>query len=153
MNVKETLENAMHLAQDLSVKKNIVLEAADLFSTFVGMLHYAITTDKKTNNDEPVTLIVITDDKDAKRRMFEFTKSLFGMSISAFTRIISNDLIWTNDIHIHFLKARKDAVVGYRIDHALIDISTEKGREAYMNTFPVVASNPNGKCVMVKKVL
>jgi len=98
MSVKEILENAMHLVIDLTVKKKITLEEVDLFSTFVGMFQYAILTDKKTNNDEPVTLIVVTDDTSAKKRMYEFAKSL--LSASKLTRTVSNDLIWTNDIHI-----------------------------------------------------
>lgn len=151
MSTKETLENAMHLVLDLTVKEKIILEEANLFSAFVGMLQHAILTYKKTNDDEPVSLIVITDDIDAKKRMYEFAKSLF--SASEFTRMASNDLIWTNNIHIRFLKARAGAAIGMRIDYALIDISTENGRKAHMETFPVVASNPNGKCVMVKKVL
>lgn len=150
MSVKEILENAMHLVIDLTVNKKIISEEADLFSTFVGMFQYAILTDKKTNNDEPMTLIVVTDDINAKKRMFEFAKSL--LIASKLTRMVSNDLIWTNDIHIHFCKSAKPAI-GIRFDHALIDISTENGREAYMSIFPVVASNPNGKCVAVKKAL
>lgn len=98
MSVKEILENAMHLVIDLTVKKKITLEEVDLFSTFVGMFQYAILTDKKTNNDEPVTLIVVTDDTSAKKRMYEFAKSL--LSASKLTRMVSDDLIWTNDIHI-----------------------------------------------------
>jgi len=145
MSVKEILENAMHLVIDLTVKKKITLEEADLFSTFVGMFQYAILTDKKTNNDEPVTLIVVTDDTNAKKRMYEFAKSL--LNASKLTRMVSNDLIWTNDIHIHFCKS----AIGIRSDYALIDISTENGREAYVSIFPVVAANPNGKCVAVKK--
>lgn len=150
MKTKETLENAMHLFLDLTVKEKIILEEADLFSTFVGMLQYAILTDKKTNNDEPVTLIVVTDDISTKKRMYEFARSLF--STSEFTRMVQNDLIWTNDIHIHFCKSANHAI-GIRFDHALIDISTENGREAYASIFPVVASNPNRKCVAVKKAL
>lgn len=151
MRAKETLENAMHLVCDLTVKEKIILEEADLFSTFVGMLQHVILTDKKIDDDEPVSLAVITNDKDAKIRMYEFAKLLFDTS--EFTRMIPNDLILTNDIHIHFLKARANAAIGMRIDYALIDISTENGREAYMNIFPVVASNPNGKCVIVEEAL
>lgn len=151
MGAKETLENVTHLVCDLTVKNNLVLEKADLFSTFVGMLKYAILADKKIDNDEPVSLMVITDDTDAKKRMYEFVKLLFDTS--EFTRMVSNELIWTNSIHIHFLKARVSSVVGYRIDYALIDISTENGQKVYRNTFPVVASNPNGKCVMVEEAL
>ncbi len=151
MNAKETLENAMHLVCDLTVNKNLVLEEANLFSTFVGMLQHTILTDKKIDNDGPVSLVVITNDKDAKKRMYEFTKILFDTS--EFTRMVSYDLIWTNDIHIHFLKARAGAAIGMRIDYALIDTSTKNGEEVYMETFPVVASNPNGKCVMVKDAL
>lgn len=151
MSAKETLENAAHLVCDLTVKNNLVLEKADLFSTFVGMLQHAILIDKKIDNGEPVSLMVITNDTDAKKRMYEFAKLLFDTS--EFTRMVSNELIWTNRIHIHFLKARVGAVVGYRIDYALIDISTENGQKVHRNTFPVVASNPNGKCVMVEEVL
>lgn len=151
MRAKETLENAAHLVCDLTIKNNLVLEEANLFSTFVGMLQYVILADKKINNDEPVSLAVITNDKNAKIRMYEFTKLLFDTS--EFTRMIPNDLIWTHDIHIHFLKARAGAAIGMRIDYAIIDISTKDGEEVYMETFPVVASNPNGKCVIVEETL
>lgn len=143
------MEKTKYLIDDLAVNKILNLEEADLFTSFAGLLQYAIIHSPNEQTGEYKILLVIVSDGSFIQRMFDYAKALLTNDIIFLKK---NDRIFTKDLHILFSKAVDGVGLGYNPNFVLLDLSTKKCEECALNILPKIHILPNTKCITIKKL-